>query len=51
MFEAVGHHVEKLHRIRIGFLEDARLRPGQWRPLTDHEIRRFYEEFGSEESS
>lgn len=47
MFEVIGHHVEKLRRVRIGFLEDARLLPGHWRLLTEREVRRFFEEFGS----
>ena len=29
MFQAIGHPVEKLRRVRIGFLEDAKLRPGR----------------------
>jgi 23S rRNA pseudouridine2605 synthase len=40
MFDAIGHTVLKLRRIRIGFLAD-RLAPGQWRFLTDAEISRL----------
>src|SRR6185436_5271921 len=38
MFQAIGHPVEKLKRVRIGFLEDEKLRSGQWRFLTEHEV-------------
>jgi len=41
MLEGTGHPVEKLKRIRIGFLEDLKLRPGQFRLLTPLEIARF----------
>ena len=41
MFQSVGHPVEKLRRVRIGFLADEKLRPGQWRLLTDHEVNQF----------
>jgi 23S rRNA pseudouridine2605 synthase len=45
MFGVSGHPVEKLRRVRIGFLEDKVLRPGEWRHLTDQEIERFKKEF------
>src|SRR5215471_1108818 len=45
MFQAIGHPVEKLRRVRIGFLEDEKLRPGQWRFLTEHEVGQFKREF------
>src|SRR6185312_7549213 len=38
MFQAIGHPVEKLRRVRIGFLEDEKLRSGQWRFLTEQEV-------------
>lgn len=38
MFAAVGNHVEKLHRSRVGGLELADLREGQWRVLGASEI-------------
>lgn len=41
IFEYAGHPVEKLKRIRIGFLEDSKLHPGQFRFLTPQEIARF----------
>ena len=39
MCEAVGHPVVRLVRTRIGPLADRRLEPGQWRPLTQDEVR------------
>jgi len=45
MFQSTGHPVEKLRRIRIGFLEDEKLKPGEWRFLTEHEIAHFKREF------
>jgi 23S rRNA pseudouridine2605 synthase len=41
MFDAIGHSVIKLRRVRIGSLEDKRLKPGEWRMLTDAEVRRL----------
>ena len=42
MCEAVGHPVRRLVRTRFGPLRDQRLAPGQWRPLTQAEIRSLY---------
>jgi 23S rRNA pseudouridine2605 synthase len=39
MFEAVGHPVNTLTRIKIGPIADRRLKPGEWRELTDQEVR------------
>lgn len=39
MLEAVGHPVRRLVRTRIGPLTDTRLRPGEWRNLTQAEVR------------
>jgi 23S rRNA pseudouridine2605 synthase len=39
MCEAVGHPVRTLRRIRIGPLEDRRLKTGQWRELSAEELR------------
>lgn len=39
MCEAVGHPVRRLVRTRIGPLTDPALPPGQWRPLTQDEVR------------
>jgi pseudouridine synthase len=41
MCEAIGHPVERLRRIAIGPISDPRLKPGQWRDLTDAEVRRL----------
>src|SRR5213080_1207768 len=45
MFQSIGHPVEKLHRVRIGNLEDDKLRPGAWRFLTEEEVNEFKREF------
>lgn len=39
MFEAVGHPVGRLTRIKIGPLSDRRLNAGDWRDLTEKEVR------------
>jgi pseudouridine synthase len=39
MCEAVGHPVQTLKRTRIGPLADRRLKSGQWRDLTEAEVR------------
>ena len=41
MFKHFGLLVEKLKRIRIGFLELGSLRPGTVRHLTAEEVERF----------
>lgn len=41
MFRHFGRLVEKLRRIKIGFLELGSLKPGEVRPLTPAEIERF----------
>lgn len=41
MFDLIGHSVVKLRRVRIGFLYDERLRPGEWRRLTPQEVKRL----------
>jgi 23S rRNA pseudouridine2605 synthase len=41
MFKHFGRLVEKLKRIRIGFLEIGPLRPGEFRHLTPAEVERF----------
>lgn len=43
MCEAVGHSVRRLVRVRIGPLRDAHLAPGQWRELTEPEVRALAE--------
>jgi pseudouridine synthase len=39
MFEAVGNRVTALHRVRIGDILLVDLAPGEWRMLSDDEIR------------
>jgi 23S rRNA pseudouridine2605 synthase len=39
MCDAVGHPVRRLVRLRIGPLSDRRLKPGEWRALTQDEVR------------
>ena len=39
MCEAVGRPVHRLKRTRIGPIADRRLKPGEWRELTDAEVR------------
>ncbi len=41
MFDLVGHSVLKLRRVRIGFLREDNLRPGEWRSLTQTEVERL----------
>jgi 23S rRNA pseudouridine2605 synthase len=41
MFEMIGHSVLKLRRTAIGPLRDPRLRPGEFRPLTEGEVARL----------
>lgn len=50
MFGAAGHEVEQLHRCSFGPLElDGALAQGQWRELTDGEVRALREAAGMEE--
>ena len=41
MFDAIGHSVLKLARVRIGALRDGTLRPGGWRRLAEAEVKRL----------
>jgi pseudouridine synthase len=41
MCDAIGHPVTSLRRIAIGPIKDARLKPGQWRELTNDEVQRL----------
>ncbi len=47
MFHAIGHPVEKLRRVSIGFLHDRRLMAGDWRFLTEEEVAHFKHDFAS----
>lgn len=42
MFDAVGHSVLKLSRVRIGSIDDSRLQTGESRLLTPAEVRKLY---------
>ena len=46
MFEAVGHHVEKIKRVRYGPLE-LDVEPGQWRQLKPAEVERLKKAAGA----
>jgi 23S rRNA pseudouridine2605 synthase len=41
MFEAVGHPVVRLKRVRIGPLTDPEMPPGHWRELTPQEVAKL----------
>jgi pseudouridine synthase len=41
MFDAVGHPVVRLKRVRIGPIEDPDMPPGHWRDLTPQEVARL----------
>lgn len=45
MFEEIGHHVEKIKRVRYGTLE-LDVEPGQWRPLSPKEVSRLRASIG-----
>ena len=46
MFEAVGHKVLMLRRVRFGPLDLGDLRRGEWRCLTEDEVRELKREIG-----
>jgi len=39
MFEAIGHEVTRLKRVKLGGLELNALEPGEWREVTRAELR------------
>ena len=47
MCEAIGHPVRRLVRVRIGTLSDRTLKPGQWREVTQAELKALIEATGS----
>lgn len=51
MFRSFGVLVEKLRRVKIGFLELTGLKPGEWRYLTDKEVAKFRRVLKMEEES
>src|SRR5215468_183580 len=42
MFDHIGHSVIKLRRVKIGFLKNEKLKPGQYRFLSEAEVKRFF---------
>src|SRR5215475_13213990 len=42
MFDHIGHSVIKLRRVEIAFLKNERLKPGQFRMLSEAEVKRFF---------
>lgn len=50
MFKHFGRLVEKLRRVRVGFLELGPVPPGKFRHLTPAEVRRFRKVLAMEES-
>ncbi|MBO0798754.1 MAG: rRNA pseudouridine synthase [Blastocatellia bacterium] len=42
MFDSIGHSVTKLRRVGIGFLRNEKLRPGEFRLLTQAEVKKFF---------
>jgi 23S rRNA pseudouridine2605 synthase len=51
MFKHFGRLVEKLKRVKIGFLELGSLQPGKFRHLTRAEVARFHKLLSIEQSS
>ncbi len=47
MFDAIGHPVVSLRRVRIGPITDPRLKPGDFRELTETEVRALKKAQGS----
>ena len=41
MCDAIGHPVAALKRVAIGPIRDAKLKPGEWRELSEDEVRRL----------
>ena len=46
MFRHLGKLVERLRRVRIGFVELGKLKTGTWRPLTDQEVYKLRRQVG-----
>ncbi len=49
MLAAVGNHVETLHRAQIGGLDLGQLSPGDWRALTEADLKAIFAEQVSKE--
>ena len=48
MCDAIGHPVSDLRRVAIGPIRDPKLRPGEWRELSEEEVRRLRAAAGAE---
>jgi 23S rRNA pseudouridine2605 synthase len=42
MFDHIGHSVIKLRRVGIGFLKNEKLKPGEFRSLSEAEVKKFF---------
>src|SRR5436190_11347624 len=51
MFQVMGAPVDKLRRVKIGPVEDRKLKPGEWRFLSDREVQSFRDAFASRRKS
>jgi 23S rRNA pseudouridine2605 synthase len=51
MFDAIGHSVVKLRRVRIGHIDDRGLAPGDHRELKPSEVKRFFQPTVAEHKS
>lgn len=51
MFDAIGHPVVKLRRVRIGFLSSDSLKPGEYRLLRENEVARLMEKHKKPDTS
>jgi 23S rRNA pseudouridine2605 synthase len=50
MFQHLGVLVEKLKRVKVGFLP-LDVKPGEWRHLKSSEVARFYKQLGLKKKS
>jgi 23S rRNA pseudouridine2605 synthase len=48
MLDAIGHPVDHLTRVAIGPIRDGKLKTGQWRELTEDELRKLQAAAGSQ---
>jgi 23S rRNA pseudouridine2605 synthase len=51
MFQVMAAPVEKLRRVKIGTLEDKKLHPGEWRFITESEVKEFQEAFAKKKTA
>jgi 16S rRNA U516 pseudouridylate synthase RsuA-like enzyme len=50
MFQVMAAPVEKLRRVKIGTLEDKKLHPGEWRFISEGEVKVFQEAFAKKKT-